>query len=67
MRSKFEQACKALHEVTVEEYFAFRNHRVVPVFTKKIFDAICYLLKIDTPWKEHQFLIADRFLEFLVV
>jgi len=59
VRAKFQQACKALTKLTVEEFFAFRNHRVVPVFTKKIFDAISYLLKLPLDWKSQQFVVAD--------
>jgi hypothetical protein len=56
---KFQRACAALEKLTVEEFFAFRNHRVVPVFTKKIFDAISYLLKLPLDWKTQQFVVAD--------
>lgn len=59
VRGVFLQACEQLDTVSVEEFFAFRNHRVVPLYVKKIFDAISVLLKIPLEWKTQQFIIAD--------
>ncbi len=59
VRAIFRMACKKLDSITVDEYFAFRNHRVVPVFVKKIFDAISYLLNMSTDWSVQQMIIAD--------
>ncbi len=59
VRATFLLACTRLNELTVEEYFAFRNHRVVPMYVKKVFDALSYLLDISTEWKVQQFVVAD--------
>jgi hypothetical protein len=59
VRAIFRAACAKLDKITVDEYFAFRNHRVVPIFVKKIFDAISYLLNISTDWTVQQMIIAD--------
>lgn len=58
-RKNFQTACKKLFTVSVDEYFAFRNHRVIPVFVKKILDAISYLLNISTDFKDQQMIISD--------
>lgn len=59
VRRTFLDACKKLDTITVDEYFAFRNHRVVPIFVKKILDAISYLLHISTEFKHQQMIISD--------
>lgn len=59
VRALFRAACKKLDTITIDEYFSFRNHRVVPVFVKKIFDCISYLLDLPTDWKQQQMIIAD--------
>eukprot|EP01038_Epipyxis_sp_PR26KG_P006206 gene6206-8548_t len=59
IRARFQAACKKLDTITVEEYFSFRNYRILPVFVKKIFDAISLLLNIPNDWKNLQFIIAD--------
>jgi hypothetical protein len=58
-RKAFQEACKKLYTISVDEYFAFRNHRVVPIFVKKILDAISYLLNFSTEFKDQQMLISD--------
>ncbi len=58
-RKNFYIACKKLYNISVDEYFAFRNHRVIPIFVKKILDAISYLLGIPNDWKEQQMIISD--------
>lgn len=60
VRAKFQKACEGLKNLTVEDYFAFRNHRVVPIFTQKIVDTISMLLKMPKVWKQQQLLYADR-------
>ena len=62
VRAKFQKACACLKDLTVEEFFAFRNHRVVPIFTQKIVDTISMLLKMPKIWKQQQLLYADRLL-----
>ena len=62
VRAKFQKACAGLKKLTVEDFFAFRNHRVVPIFTQKIVDTISMLLKMPKVWKQQQLLYADRLL-----
>lgn len=59
VRAMFRAACKRLDTISIDEYFSFRNHRVIPVFVKKIFDCLSYLLHVPTEWKLQQQLIAD--------
>jgi hypothetical protein len=59
VRAVFQLACKALDTLSVDEYFSFRNHRTVPTFVKKIFDAISCLLDLSFDWAEQQYIIAD--------
>ena len=59
VRAVFQLACKALDTITVDEYFSFRNHRSVPQFVKKIFDALSCLLDMPFDWSVQQFIIAD--------
>jgi DNA-directed RNA polymerase subunit RPC12/RpoP len=59
VRAVFQLACKALDTLTIDDYFSFRNHRTVPTFVKKIFDAISCLLDLSFDWAEQQFIIAD--------
>jgi hypothetical protein len=58
-RKTFYAACKKLYTITIDEYFAFRNHRVIPAFVKKILDAISYLLNMSTDFKQQQMIISD--------
>lgn len=64
VRAKFLQACARLKDLTIEDFFAFRNHRVVPVFTQKIADTISMLLKKPKVWKQQQLLFADRWNQY---
>ena len=59
VRRIFREACKKLETISVEEFFAFRNHRIVPIYTKRIMDAISYLLNMSTVWEDQQYIIAD--------
>lgn len=59
VRAIFSLACKQLDSVSVDDYFVFRNHRVVPPFVKKFFDALSCLLDLPMEWDEQQFLVAD--------
>lgn len=67
VRAKFVQACARLKDLTIEDFFAFRNHRVVPVFTQKIADTISMLLKKPKVWKQQQLLFADRWSQYSLV
>lgn len=58
-RINFIFACRKLYTVSTDDYFAFRNHRAVPVFVKKILDAVCYLLGLQADWKLQQMLLSD--------
>jgi hypothetical protein len=59
IRHIFQKACEALDTLDVDECFSFRNHRVVPTFIKKIFDAISCLLDLPFEWEVQQYIIAD--------
>jgi len=59
VRAVFQLACKALDTLNIDDYFSFRNHRTVPPFIKKIFDALSCLLEIPFDWNVQQFYIAD--------
>lgn len=58
-RVNFIHACRLLYTISTDEYFAFRNYRAVPVFVKKIVDAISFLLSQPDEWREQQMLLAD--------
>jgi hypothetical protein len=59
VRAVFQLACKALDTISVDDYFSYRNHRIVPMFVKKIFDAISCLLDRSFEWDSQQYIIAD--------
>ncbi len=59
VRAVFQLACKALDTLDIDDYFSFRNHRTVPPFVKKIFDALSCLLEIPFDWNVQQYIIAD--------
>lgn len=59
VRFLFQEACKKLDEISVDDYFTFRNHRIVPLFVTKIFNAISYLLNLPIDWKQQQLLVSD--------
>jgi len=59
IRYKFSLACKALDTLSVDDYFRFHNHRVIPPFVQKILDAICCLLNIDLDWNLQTMLLSD--------
>jgi hypothetical protein len=48
-----------LQKLPSDEWFKFKNQRNPPVFTKKIMDAICYLLRLPTDWESQKFLFSD--------
>jgi hypothetical protein len=51
-RAKFTMSMKGLQTFTAEDWFKFKNQRNPPLFTKKIMDAVCYLL-----WCQHRILV----------
>eukprot|EP01039_Chlorochromonas_danica_P001031 gene1031-1118_t len=55
----FIEACRKLYTISMDEYFSFRNHRAVPVFVRRIVDAISYLLNREPDWKDQQMLLSD--------
>jgi hypothetical protein len=59
IRYKFNLACKALDTLSVDDYFRFHNHRVIPPFVQKIFDGICCLLNLDLDWNVQTMLVSD--------
>ncbi|RYH31300.1 hypothetical protein EON65_02955 [archaeon] len=59
IRINFYKACRELYNYSTDDYFAFRNFRVVPLFVKKIVDAISYLLSMPDTWKDQIMLLSD--------
>ena len=67
-RKKFRAAVQALDAYTIDDFFLFRNHRVPPEFTRKIVEAICFLLLKEGDseekymrmgWTRLQMIVAD--------
>lgn len=58
-RYKFQDTIKKLKEIPAVEFFKFKNFRNPPLFTKKIMDAISYLLRLPTDWLNQKLLMSD--------
>jgi hypothetical protein len=59
-RHKFERVVNALDIIQKDDWFKFKNHRFPPPFTKKIMDAISFLLKLAKEWPLQQILLSDN-------
>merc|ERR1711991_1243191 len=59
LKPKFEAACKNLNNISRDEWFQFKNHRIPPPFTKMCLDACAYLLGEIDDWKNEQLIVSD--------
>lgn len=48
-----------LKEIPPDEWFKFKNERNPPVFTKKIMDCVCSLLRLPNDWESQKLLLSD--------